>query len=336
MAVYLKRNTNIYISKAPNASANATNTVQLTVKDFSFNQNSRVDKVGRETLDPTQERTLAPHVAALSPVDFKFTTYVLPVVDTNVTSPEEYLWVSLMGTDNVTSSPTQSTIDFAEGNTATLAELTIWFDQPNQTEGNYRLDNAIVDSADIKFDINGIAEVEWSGRALSFSQDNDPPVATDRTAITNYIKNRLTTMTLNMNALDYTLALTGGNIKIDNRVRFYGRNKMGKTTVPVGHSTGNREITGSLDFYMRSGTYNSVDVFNAILLNTSTDTYESTHMAAVDVYIGGATRNPRLKITVPQALLQLGRQNFGEVISLSIPFTAKEEVGNYCSITYVI
>lgn len=336
MAVYLKRNTNIYISKADQASANATNTVQLNVKDFSFNQVSRVDKVGRDTLDPTQERTLRPHIAALAPVNFTFTTYVLPVEESLVTSPEEYLWVSLMGTDNVTSSSTESIIDFSDGNVATLAELTLWFDHPNQAEGNYRLDNAIVDSATVKFDINGIAEVEWSGRALSITQDNTPPTATDRTTIFNYIKNRLSTITLNMNAVNYTLALTGGEFRIDNRVQFYGRSKMGETTVPVGHFTGNREISGNLQFYMRSGTNESVDLFNTILTNASAQAYEAVYEAAINVYIGGATKNPRLKLTVPQALLEIGQQNFDEVISVRIPFTAKEEAGNYCSITYVI
>ena len=123
MSVYYKRNTNIYISKATNASANATNTVQLNVKDFSFNQASRVVEVGRNTLEPTQERTLDPHIAAISPVSFSFSTYVLPTVDTVVTSPEEYLWISLMGTDNVSSNSTQSIISFANGNVSTLHVL---------------------------------------------------------------------------------------------------------------------------------------------------------------------------------------------------------------------
>jgi len=335
MAVYLKRNTNIYISKAPNASANATNTVQLNVKDFSYNQNGRIVEVGRETLDPTQERTLDPYISSISPVNFTFTTYVLSTVDTNVTSPEEYLWVSLMGVDSLTSTPTQSTIDFANGNVAELQNLTLWFDQPTQPEGNYRLDNAIVDSANISFNINGITEIEWSGRALSMVEDNTPPTPTDRTGITNYIKNRLSTIALNMNSVDYTLALTGGSIKIDNSVKFYGRSQLGETTVPVGHYTGNRKITGDLQFYMKSGTNESVDLFNTILTNAATSTYESTYSASITINVGGVTNTPRLTLSIPQALLSLPRQDFSDVITVNVPFILKEEASNYFSAIYI-
>lgn len=336
MSVYFKRNTNIYISKAPNASANATNTVQLNVKDFSFNQSSRTDSVGRNTLQSLQERTVEPYLTAIFPVNFTFTTYVLSEVDTNVTSPEEYLWVSLMGSDNITSSPTQSAIDFADGNVASLAELTLWFDQPNQSEGNYRIDNAIVDNATINFNVNGIAEIQWSGRALSITEDNTPPASTDRSSITNFIKNRPSSITLNMNAISYTLALTGGSIRIDNKVQFHGRNRLGETTVPEGHYTGNREISGFLNFYMKSGTNESVDLFNTVLTNVSLNTYESTYLAAITINLGGSTNNPRLEISIPQALLGLGQQDFASVFGVSIPFIAKEELGNYSTITYII
>jgi len=347
MTVFYKRNTNIYISKVPNASANATNTVQLNVKDFSYNQSSSVKEESRNTLNPTEERTSDPHIAVIAPVNFTFTTYVLSTVDTNVTSPEEYLWTSLMGADTIegspNSSPTESTVDFADGNVAELHNLTIWFDQSNQSEGNYRLDNAVIDSMNLvidsmnlKFDINAIAEIEWSGRALSITDDSMAKEFTDRTDITNYIKNRLSTIALNMNSIDYTLALTGGSIKVDNRVSYYGRSKIGETTLSVGHYTGNRKVSGNLDFYMRSGTNESVDLFNTIITNASSGAYESTYLASITINIGGITNTPRLTILVPQALLSLARQDFRELITLSVPFVAKEEASNYLNITYVV
>ena len=271
----------------------------------------------------------------ISPVNFSFTTYVLPTVDTNVTSPEEYLWISLMGTDTVTSSPTQSSIDFADGNVAELQNLTLWFYQPNQAEGNYRIDNAIVDSATIQFDINGIAEISWSGRGLTLVEDNTVPTPTDRTGLTNYIKNRLSTISLTMNSVPYTLALTGGSININNNVQFYGRTELGKTTTYDGHYTGNRKVSGGLNFYMRSGTNESVDLFNEILSNASTDTYESTYLANIAINLGGASNTPRLTITIPQALLNIPRKDFREVIALTIPFVAQEEASNYLSVTYI-
>lgn len=333
MAFYFKRNTDIYISKAPEASANASNTVLLNVKDFSFNQGSSSVNVGRETLDPIQERTVAPYIATVAPVNFSLTTYILPLVDTNVTSPEEYLWVSLMGADSLTSNSTSSTIDFSNGNVSTLPNLTLWFDYSTETEGNYRLDNAIVDSATINFDLNGIAEITWQGRALSMVDDSTPPSATDRTTASNYLKNKLSTITMTVNAVGYTLALTGGSIEFNNNNRFYGRNKLGETTLPVGHHTGNRTITGNLDFYMKSGTNQSVDLFNTLLTNVSNNNYEEVYLADITVNIAGTTA-PYVQLNVPQAILALGNQNFGDVLGVSIPFTAKEEASNYSTVIY--
>jgi len=334
MAVYLKRNTDIYISTEAFGSANASNTVKLRVKDFSYNQNSNVTGVGRNTLDPTQRRTPVPHISAVAPVTFTLVTYVLPLVDTNVTSPEEYLWVSLMGENTLSSSPTSSTIDFANGNVAELQNLTIWFDQSTQSEGNYRLNNAVVDSAEVTFDINGLAEIKWSGRALNMTEDNAPPLSTDRTTALSYIKNRPSTITMNMDSVNYTLALTGGSIKFDNKNTYYGRNKIGKTSVPVGHYTGNREVTGTLDFYMKSGISETVDLFNVIRTTASNDDYEDTHGALINIDIGGITKTPRIRFTLPQALLEIPRQDFGEVYKLSVPFRAKEQIGSYNTVTY--
>lgn len=333
MAVFYKRNTNIYISKNPNASADATNTVQLNVRDFSYNQRSSISNIGRDTLDPTQVRTLAPNISVLAPVEFSFTTYVLPLVDTNVTSPEEYLWVSLMGVDSLSSNSTSSTIDFTDGNVATLRNLTLWFDQPTHSEGNYRIDNAVVDSAEINFNINDLSEIIWRGRALSMVEDNTPPAFTDRTNVVNCLRNRLSTITLTVNAVSYTLALTGGRINFNNKNIFYGRNKLGEITLPVGHYTGNRQISGDLEFYMKSGTNESVDLFNEILNNVANNNYEATHLANITINVGGATA-PNLQLNIPQALLEIGRKNFQEVYSLSVPFNAKEETGSYSTVIY--
>ena len=332
-AFLFKRDTNIYISKADNASANSTNTVDITVKDFSFNQRSSMEVVGRQTFDATENRGVDPHISAVSPISFSFVTYINPLVDTNVTSPEEYLWVSLMGSDSLTSNPTSSTIDFANGNVKELQNLTLWFDRPNHTEGNYRLDNAVVDSADISFGLNDIAEIRWSGRALAITEDSTPPTSTDRTGESACLKNKLSTILLNVNSINYNMALIGGGIRINNNNTFYGRGELGKTTVPTGHYTGKRSISGSLNFYLKVGTDTSVDLFNELLNNAASTTFESTYLANITVNIGGATA-PNIQVNVPQALLDIGQQGFSEVITVDIPFTAKEESGSYSTIIY--
>lgn len=336
MAVFLKRNTNIYISTAAQGSANASNTAQLNVKDFSFNQSANIVEVGRETIDPDQERTLKPYIDRINPVDFSFTTYILPMLQGTVTSPEENLWISLIGsTSAISSNASSSVLDFSQGNVPELQNLTIWFDDPNNTEGNYRIDNAIVDSADISFDINGIAEIQWRGRGLSLVDDGLPPSSTDRTGQTNYLKNKLSTISLTSNSVSYAVALTGGRLRVENKVNFYGRSQIGKTSTPVGHYTGNRAISGTLNFYLKSGTNSTVDLFNEILTNASSDTYESTYLTDITINVGGTT-NPRIQIDIPASIMNIPRLNLNEVFTIEVPFLAQEETGSYVSVTYFI
>jgi hypothetical protein len=334
---FYKRTTNIFISKESFDNANATNTVQLSVKDFSYNRRSSSVNIGRETLDPTQARIVKPTVTVVAPVEFNLTTYVLPLVDSNspgyVTSPEEYLWVSLLGADSLTSNSTSSTIDFEDGNVGTLQNLTLWFNQTDKFDGNYRLENAVIDSATINFDINGIAEVQWKGSALDITSVTLPPAATDRTLETGYIKNRVSPISLTMDTVSYNLALTGGNIRFDNKNSYYGRTRLGETTVTTGHFTGNREVSGSIELYVKADTDSSVGLFDAIKDNIENNNYEATHLANITIDLGGATA-PNLQLNIPQAILNMGNQSFDELYRVSIPFTAQEETGDYCSVVY--
>jgi hypothetical protein len=74
-------------------------------------------------------------------------------------------------------------------------------------------------------------------------------------------------------------------------------------------------------------------LFNELLGSAGNDTYESTHLADIAINIAGTTA-PYVKIDVPQAILELGRIDFGEVLSVNIPFIAKEEAGKYSTIVY--
>ena len=340
MSIALKRNYNIYVSKAPDATADSSNTVQLLVKDFNFNRVSSTSKFQRNTLESTQERTVDPYVTTVAPVSFSLTTYILPLVDTNVTSPEEYLWTSLMGKDTIAgspnSTPTSSTIDFSEGNVGSLQELTLWFVDPNNSDLNYRIDNAIIDEAVIDFDINGIASIKWEGRGLNLVADSFPPSgAVDRTSVTSYIKNRLSTISLSVNSgfITYTVALTGGSIRFNNNCQFYNRQELGKTVIPVDHYTGNREITGNLQFYVKSGTNLSGDLYEDIQNNANTDNYENQWEADITINIGGTT-TPRITVDVPRAILDIPKLNFNEIVVMDVPFTAQEGTNFYSSVIY--
>jgi hypothetical protein len=331
MAFYYKHATDIYISKAPNASADATNTVKLKVIDFSFNQTSNLTRLGRNTINPAQDRGIALYTSVVNPVSFSITTYINPVVDTNVTSPEEYLWLSLMGVDDVgTPTPTTQIIDFADGfNVSELLNLTIWFIQPGLSEGSYRLDNAIVDSARIDIDINGLAQVVFTGRALSIVEDITPPASTDRTSIddTEYLKTRFATVDFwyDNYAFNTPLFLINGTINIRNNTRFYGRTKLGKTKTYDGHYTGNREISGELQVYLKDGTDETIDFYNWILANAGADDYESISVRPGLVYIklqGNKSNN--FIMDMEDALFTIPRLNLQDVFSMTISFVIHE------------
>ena len=112
--ILLKNEANIYVSKVAEGEASSVNTIRLNVKDFSYNRTTNTSLAQRNTLNKTQERTVSPYVEAISPVNFTLTTYVLPMKDGGlVTSPEEYLWISLMGKDIITNTSINSAIDFS-------------------------------------------------------------------------------------------------------------------------------------------------------------------------------------------------------------------------------
>ena len=216
-----------------------------------------------------------------------------------------------------------------------MPELTIWF-RDDATTQNYRLNNAIIDRANIKFDINGIAEVQWEGRALSMENDDVEPLHTDRLNKTSYLKNKLSTISLTANSTSYNLALTGGSIEINNNNTIYGRTKLGEVTVPVGHYTGNRTFTGTLNFYRKSGVNESGVLFTNLLSNITSTTYETDFDANITINIGGTTSPEYVTINVPRAIMEVPRQQFGDVATIALNFIAQEGTGNYSTVTYNI
>ena len=331
---YFKRDAVVKISSEPDATADVTNTIKLRVKDFSWNQTSQSASQSRHTLYTLQDRGSMHYVDSLNPITFNFTTYILPMVDTNVTSPEEYLWLSLMGDPaGISSNSTSSTIDFASGNVSQLHNLTIWVDQPSKTEGNFRLNNAIVDSAEINFDINNIAEIKWSGRALSTTSDNNPPSSIDRGDEVGYLKNKLSTMSVTINTVSYTLILTGGSLTVNNNNSYYSRRQIGKVTAPAGSYTGHRVISGNVKSYFKSGASQSADIWRVINNNIIDDDYESTFLVDATINIGGASA-PNVQLVLPAILFDKASINFDEVYSLTVPFKLQEQSGSYMSVIY--
>ena len=150
------------------------------------------------------------------------------------------------------------------------------------------------------------------------------------TDTSNFIRNRLTTLTVNgtntnglLNA-GYDLTLTGGNVSVSNNVTFITPEEIGLVNVPIGHVTGTRSVTGSFTCYLsvnsaaRDGSGDkSRDLFEDLRALTTT----VTNNVALTFSIGGAS-GKRLEIVCPTAHLEIPTHSIEDVISLETSFQA--------------
>jgi len=149
------------------------------------------------------------------------------------------------------------------------------------------------------------------------------------TDTSNFIRNRLTTLSVNGSNTtgllsSYDLTLTGGNVTISNNISFITPEEIGLVNVPIGHVTGTRSVSGSFTCYLavndaaRDGTGNkSRDLFEDLRALTST----VTNNVNLTFSIGGGSGN-RLEIGLPTCHLEIPTHSIEDVISLETAFQA--------------
>ena len=145
----------------------------------------------------------------------------------------------------------------------------------------------------------------------------------------NFIRNRLTTLTVNGSNTtgllsSYNMTLTGGSVTLTNNVTYITPEEIGIVNVPFGHVTGTRNISGSFTCYMAVDTDNrdgtgatSRDFFEDLRNLTST----VTNSVALTFKIGGGSGN-RLELTIPTAHIEIPTHSIEDVISLETNFQA--------------
>ena len=154
------------------------------------------------------------------------------------------------------------------------------------------------------------------------------------TDTSNFIRNRLTTLTVTPTSQDpdsdgtdelqasYNLTLTGGNISISNNISFITPEELGIVNIPIGHVTGGRAVSGSFTCYLTRDT----STFDS---NKSRDLFEDlrslttvvTNSFALVFSIGGGTGN-RLEVNCATAHLEIPTHSIEDVISLETNFMA--------------
>jgi len=150
----------------------------------------------------------------------------------------------------------------------------------------------------------------------------------------NFIRNRLTTLTITPTSQDpdndgtnelqssYSLTLTGGNITISNNITYITPEELGIVNVPVGHVTGGRAVSGSFTCYLTRDT----STFDS---NLSRDFFEDlrnisnvvTNSFALVFKIGGGSGN-RLEFNCATAHIEIPTHSIEDVISLETNFMA--------------
>ena len=212
----------------------------------------------------------------------------------------------------------------------------------------YQLDNCALDQALIDFGLDGIASVQWSGKASGIRQ-----LATNATytAVTNpvlgggytgtiagkaaassvkYLTNKLSTVALTSKlygndgtaGTEYTVALTGGSITIANNINYITPQNIGVVNVPLTYYTGTRSITGTMNAYLRSGT--GLTGTGSLLSQMLTDSASTTEPKFdLKLVVGGAAAANRVELYMPGCNLQLPTIDTQAVISTAINFTAQ-------------
>jgi len=260
---------------------------------------------------------------------------------------EEVLWALMAGADTYTTGaflsgsdvitvPAAATnpISFAHSNKAQLktgAKLIFQLEEEDSDAGTlqYTITEIAINEATVDFDIEGIATIQWSGMGTGITESaNQTAIVADViegvSTTTAFIQNRLSTLTLDptdsqtgLSDSAYTLTLTGGSITISNNLTFLTPEELAVVNKPIGHVTGTRSVTGTLNCYLDdSGANTSAGLFTALASATTLTQNEF----ALNIGIGGLTGTPSLKFTIPQAHLQVPTHSFDDVVSLEVTF----------------
>ena len=165
--------------------ANA-NTVRIGVLDgYSFSQGSESTDVTITEAGSAPSRGSKRFNDSLPPAEWSFGTYVRPFrhgADSWRAADvydmcENILWSALAGTgladasggavDTTSTDAKAGNVTFANSNVHELLKLNLYFVLENTT---YRLNDAQINSAEIDFSIDGIAQITWSGNATTIDQ----------------------------------------------------------------------------------------------------------------------------------------------------------------------
>lgn len=377
MALQFQRNADVYIECMDTARANVLTTWKVPVLEgFSFTQSINASEVTINEAGETSRRARLLFNDSLSPSEWSFSTYIRPVASgAAVLAPEQALWAMMFGAstfntgtnvysgisntvvnslvEDVTSPATVDGTNTFNLNASNISAMpdnwNIVFAFEDGTNKQYfRMNKAVVNSASIDFDIDGIAMVAWSGFAVDIEDlgaetpdDTSSParvgnlaaaITTGTTGTDNFIRNRISTVTLSRTDGSpddaYSIVLTGGSFSIENNISYLTPEELGVVNAPLANITGARSVTGSLTCYFDGGSGNddkSGELFRDLVSDTST----VRNVFDMAVNVGGETdATPRLALDLPTAHLEIPTINVEDLLTLEVNFHGQVANGN--------
>ena len=299
---------------------------------------------------------------AISPTDWSFDTYIRPYKSTNQYAVEEPLWANLVaknyalnsgsagtqtstwGAGGVTRGTSDLVFDFNSSNTTTLGTFDLYFVLgANRATGRdyasgatagdhtiYKVTDAVINECSMTFAIDGISTISWTGMGSAMTECG-ALFATNAgnqaiTATNNFIRNRLTALTLvgTTPSITASVTLTGGTVSISNNISYLTPETLGQVNKPLAHITGTRTIKGTFTAYMDEVSNGTIDLFQSLAEKANTVV---TNSFQLDFYVGGQASNnlpngPGIQIKVQTAHLEIPSINFDDVISTEVAWHA--------------
>jgi hypothetical protein len=460
MALQFTRNASVFVEVVDGITGAPIDAWKLSVLDgFSFTQSINSSEITINEAGQTSRRARLLFNDSLAPVEWSLSTYARPTVGVSVVAttltgarmPEEALWAMAVGSDsydratgvfsnsaaagspavNVHTTTTSNTINFNGSNVSSFSDnwnLYFAFEDGANTQ-YYKLNNSVVNSMSMDFDIDGIATVSWSGfsksledvgtvkpgfidasvatEAVSYAitggsntatevtatvasttgievgstvfiegnataSTNDlngakvtsvaantsityentgnaaptatgtigttpvankarPVIATGLTSTTNFIRNRISTVTMaRLGALaeTYDLVLTGGNFTLENNINYLTPEELGNVNAPLANITGARSISGSMTCYLdNDGTGNTKS--GGLFADLVADTATIRNDFDMQLQMGGSEGDtPRVYLDLPHAHVEIPTINVEDLLTLEINFHGQVANGN--------
>lgn len=209
-------------------------------------------------------------------------------------------------------------------------------DTVQPTDGDNTNDGTAIAVGDIWLDSNDSYRLYKLTNVTAASEASTAAVYEDTGATDNFIRNRLTVLTVvptsqdpdsdSVNELEasYNLTLTGGTINITNNINYITPEELGKVNTPFGHITGTRTVNGNFTCYLNRTDWadSSSDESANFWEDMKSIDNVVTNSFALTFKVGGASSTPRLEMAMTTAHLQIPEHSIEDVISLDTTFEA--------------